>query len=68
MDIKSKRFEEKIRDIDFTNQSINRYVAYSNILTTGCEYLKDNGVTSFFLIDYINDTDSAKLIDKESFI
>ena len=68
MDIKRTIKEEKVRNIDFTNQETNRLISYSNILTTGCKYLKDNGVTDFSLIDYINDTDKIKLIDEESFI
>ena len=40
--------EEKIRYVDFTNQTINRFVCYSNILTTGCCFLKDNGVMILF--------------------
>lgn len=68
MDIQRKVQEERIRNVDYTNQTINRLISYSNILTTGCSYLKDNGVTDFSLIDYINDSDKIRLIDEESFL
>ena len=67
MDIQRKIREEKIQNIDYTNQEINRLISYSNILNTGCRYLKDNGITNFLLIDYINDSDKTRLIDNDSF-
>lgn len=68
MCIKKRIKEEKIRFVDFTNQAINRFVCYSNILTTGCCFLKDNGVNDFVLLDYIDDSNSTKLLDSESLI
>lgn len=68
MSIKRKIKEERIRYVDYTNRTINRLVSYSNILTEGYIYLKDNGVTEFSMIDYVNDSDKSKLIDKESFL
>lgn len=60
MNIHSRKAEEKVRDIDFTNPAINRIFNYSNILNDQCEFLKDNGVTDFSLIDSL---DGIQIID-----
>ena len=45
------KLEEKVRDIDFTNPTINRLAHYSNILSEQVEFIKDNGVKDFSLLD-----------------
>lgn len=68
MNIQKRIKEEKVRNVDFTNQTINRFVCYSNILNGGCDFLKDNGINDFYLLNYIDDSDNTKLFDNESFL
>ncbi len=60
--------DEKIRDIDFTNPAINRLVHYSNILLEQIQYLKDNGVKDFSLINDTNKIHGITPFDKEPFL
>lgn len=68
MNIKNKRKEEKIRNIDYTNQTINRIVHYSNLLNETDNFFKDNGVSDFSQINsskglqIINPTNSEILL------
>jgi len=68
MNMKRKIKEERIKYTNFTNQTTNKTIAYSNILTEGCTYPNDDGITNFFMIDYINFSSKTKIVDKESFI
>jgi len=54
MNIQNIKKEEKVRDIDFTNPTINRIVHYSNLFSEKSEFFKDNGVTDFLQIDSSN--------------
>lgn len=57
--------EEKIRYTNFSNQTTNKLITYSNIQSEGCIYLKDNGINR---LTPINTMDKTKLTDKENFI
>ena len=65
MNIRKKIKEERIRYINFSNQTTNKLIVYSNILSEGCIYLKDNGINK---LTQNNNTEKIKLIDKENFI
>lgn len=47
MNIQNKKKEEKVRDFEFTNPTINRIVHYTNLLNETDDFLRDNGVTDF---------------------
>lgn len=51
MNIQSKKREEKVRDIEFTNPTISRIICYSNLLNDKSDFFKDNGVTDFSQIN-----------------
>lgn len=68
MSIHSKKVEEKVRDIDFTNPTINRIFNYSNILNDQSEFLKDNGVTDFSLIDSLNGIQIIDPFNSQTFL
>lgn len=68
MNIQKRVKEEKVRDVDFTNSSDNWLVCYSNILNSGCDFLKDNTINDFRLLNYIDDSGNAKLFDNKSFL
>lgn len=63
MNIQNKKRDEKVRDIDFTNPSINRIIHYSNLLNEKSEFFKDNGVTDF---SQINSAEGFQIIDSFS--
>lgn len=60
MNIQSKKREEKVRDIDFTNPAINRIIHYSNLLNDSSDFFRDNGVTDF---SQINSANGFQIID-----
>lgn len=60
MNFHGTNLEEKVRDIDFTNPTINRMAHYTNILSEQCEIVKDNGVKDFSLF---TSSDKIKAID-----
>lgn len=51
MNIQNKKKEEKVRDMEFTNPTINRMIYYSNLLNEKSEFFKDNGVIDFSQIE-----------------
>ena len=51
MEFYHTNLEEKVRDIDFTNPTINRLVYYANLLSEQCEFIKDNGVRDLALLN-----------------
>ena len=54
MDIHDRKKEEKVRDISFTNSSVNRIIHYANILCDDNGFFKDNEVSDFSIIDNSN--------------
>lgn len=63
MDIHDKRREEKVRDISFTNLSVNRIIHYTNILCEDDDFFKDNGISDFSII---NNSNEIKFINASS--
>lgn len=68
MNIQSKKKEEKVRDIDLTNPTINRIVHYSNLLNDKTEFFKDNGVTDFSQIESAFGFQSIDQFNNEIFL
>ncbi len=56
-----RKIEEKVRDVDYTNPSINRLTIYSNLLMEGNQTFRDNAVTDLAFIDCVNGIKNSKL-------
>lgn len=68
MSFHNTKLKEKVRDIDFTNQTINRLAHYSNILTEQLDFIKDNGVKDFSLFDSSNKTQAIDPFSNQTFL
>lgn len=54
MGLYSTNIEERVRDVELTNPTINRLTHYFNILSEEIEFLQDNGIKDFFLLNSSN--------------
>lgn len=68
MSLNTTKLKEKVRDIDFTNPTINRLVHYSNLLLEQSDFIKDNGVKDFSLFDSSNKTQTINPFINETFL
>ena len=56
-----RKIEEKVRDIDYKNTSINRLIIYSNLLIESNSSFRDNAVTDLAFIDSMSGIKNSKL-------
>lgn len=68
MNIQSKKKEEKVRDVDFTNPTINRIVHYTNLLNEKNDFFKDNGITDFSQIESCKEIKLTNSYNSEIFL
>ena len=68
MNIQNKKKEEKVRDVDFTNPTINRIVHYSNLLNEKSDFFKDNGITYFSQIESCKEIKLTSSYNSEIFL
>jgi len=64
----NNKLKEKVRDIDFTNPTINRLVQYSNLLSEQIDFIKDNGVKDFSLFNSSNKIQTINPFNNETFL
>jgi len=68
MSFNNTKLKEKVRDIDFTNPTINRLVHYSNLLSEQIDFIKDNGVKDFSLFNSSNKIQTINPFNNETFL
>lgn len=68
MNFSSINLKEKVRDVDFTNPTINRLAHYSNILEEKDGFIKDNAIRDFSLLNSSNKIQIIDPFDSQIFL